>query len=117
VKPQLLRVTCLDEDDTDRLQLGPPLRAALRAASIPATRGAAREEPPLVYLDQVAGDVADAYIPQVRYWIESDHVRARVRLMGGAQRIERTIEIPGKDPAQLAQRISREIIGILPEVK
>ncbi len=116
VKPQLLRVTCLDEDDADRLQLAPALRAELRAAGMPATRGPTSAGPPLVYLDQVADDVADAYLPQVRYWVEADHVRVRVRLLG-AHRIERTLDIPSKDPAELAKQIGREIVAMLPKTE
>ena len=114
VKPQLLRATCLDDDDADRLQLAPAIRAELRAAAVPATRGPAAQEPPMVYLDQVSDDVADAYTPQVRYWIEPDHVRVRIRLLG-KQRQERTLDIPGKDPQVLARRITQEIIALLPK--
>ncbi len=113
VKPELLRATCLDDDDADRLQLAPAIRAELRAAALPATRGPAGQEPPMVYLDQVADDVADAYTPQIRYWIEQDHVRVRIRLLG-EHRVERTEDIPGKDPQALAKRITRDIIAMLP---
>jgi hypothetical protein len=57
----------------------------LRAASLPATRGATRTEP-LVYLDQVAGDVADAYVPQVRYTVNGNTVQIRLRLVSAQDR-------------------------------
>ena len=96
------------------LQLAPAIRAELRTAALRATRGPAAQEPPMVYLDQVSDDVADAYTPQVRYWIEADHVRVRIRLLG-KQRQERTLDIPGKDPQVLARRITQEIIALLPK--
>ena len=55
LKPQLLRARVEDNDQSDPQQLEEPVRAGLRAVSIPATRGRTRGEPPPIYLDQVAG--------------------------------------------------------------
>jgi len=115
LKPQLLRAICLDEDDTDRLGLAAAVRAQLRAESIPATRGETRREPPLVYLDQVSGDVPDAYTPQVRYWVESGGVRLRLRVLLGGKRVaERTFTSPARDPSELSKRVVAELIQMLP---
>jgi hypothetical protein len=123
VKPQLLRAQCLDEDDGDRLELCAALRAELRAASIPSPRGQGGGEPPLVYLDQVAGEVADAYTPQVRYWLEADGVRLRLRLRATAElpeeqkRLETTIPVPSRDPKELARRVAAAFLALLPAAR
>jgi WD40 repeat protein len=120
VKPQLLRAQCLDDDDADRLTLCAVLRAELRAASIPAPRGQRGGEPPLVYLDQVAGEVADAYTPQVRYWLEGDGVRLRLRLSPAEappeepKRLETTITVPSRDSKEVARQVAAALIKLLP---
>ena len=60
LKPQLLRARVLDENDLDSLKLEPALRAELRAASLPVTRGVNRQDPQIVYLDSVVDEVPDA---------------------------------------------------------
>jgi hypothetical protein len=122
LKPQLLRATCLDENDDDRIGLCAPVRAALRTISSPVSRGAAREEPPLVYVDQVAGEVADAWLPQVRYWIEPAGVRIRLRLRkdGAAANtplLESTVTVASRDPVELAGRVVEEFVKLLPVAK
>lgn len=115
IKPQLLRAVVLDEDDADRLELGPALRAQLRAVSTPVIRGDVRHEQPLIYLDQVAGDVADAYVPQVRYWSEGDSVRLRLRLLMGNERTERTLTVRINDRDRLARTVSTQFEEMLGE--
>jgi len=113
VKPQLLRVICQDDDDSDPLRLEPALRAELRAASTPMTRGSEGREPALVYLDEVVGDVADAYTTRVHYWIEGDNVRLRLRLQAGDRRLEKTIEAATHDPSSFATAIREQFVAML----
>lgn len=117
LKPQLLRAAVHDDDDNDPLQLDGPVRAELRAASVPATRGEMRSEPPLVYLDQVAGDVVDAYVPQVRYRVNGDRIEIRLRLVSAQERSERRFETSLADPRELAKRISAELVQMLTTLK
>jgi hypothetical protein len=68
-----------------------------------------------VYLDQVSGDVPDAYTPQVRYWVESGGVRLRLRVLLGGKRVEeRTFTSPARDAAELSKRVVAELIQMLP---
>ena len=113
LKPQLLRAAVHDDDDNDPLQLDAPVRAALRAASQPAARGESRPQPPLVYLDQVAGDVAGAYLPQVRYQLTPTEVQIRLRLVSGSTRLEQKFDSPTRDPAALSTRIVQEFVQML----
>ena len=117
LKPQLLRAAVHDDDDNDPLQLDGPVRAELRAASIPATRGDIRREPPLVYLDQVAGDVVDAYVPQVRYRVSGEQIEIRLRLVSAHDRAERRFESSVRNTSELAKRISEEFVQMLATLK
>jgi WD40 repeat protein len=116
LKPQLLHVTVLDEDFNDSLQLAGPVRAELRALSTPATRGEARREPPLVYLDQVTEDVADAYVPQVIYRAQGDSVHIRLRLVSPKGRPEVSFTASGA-AEELARRIVQEFVKMLESLK
>ena len=117
LKPQLLRARVEDEDQNDPLGLEEPVRALLRATSIPATRGETRPDPPLVYLDQVAGDVAGAYLPQVRYRVAGGGVEVRLRLVAGQDRLERNFEVASRTPEEIARRIVAELVQMLAGVK
>jgi WD40 repeat protein/uncharacterized caspase-like protein len=117
LKPQLLRARVEDEDQSDPLQLEEPVRALLRATSIPATRGETRPDPPLVYLDQVAGDVAGAYLPQVRYRVTGGGVEIRLRLVSGPARLEQNFEVASRNPEDVAKRIVAELVRMLAGAK
>jgi hypothetical protein len=93
------------------------VRAGLRAASLPRTRGDTRPDPPLVYLDQIAGDVADAYVPQVRYEVKASAVQIRLRLVSAADQQERKFEAATRDPDELASRIVEEFMRMLGSLK
>ncbi len=110
LKAQLLRARVEDEDQNDPLALEEPVRALLRAASFPVTRGESRPDAPLVYLDQVAGDVAGAYVPQIRYRVNGGSVEIRIRLVSGQDRKEETVTAPSGNTAELAKRIVEEVV-------
>ncbi len=112
VKPQLLRARVEDEDQNDPLHLDEPVRAGLRAASMPVTRGGGGVEPPIVYLDQVSGEVAGAYLPKIRYQAAGRSVRVRVRLDSPSSQPAVTFEAATHDPAELAARIVKECLGL-----
>jgi WD40 repeat protein len=117
-KPELLRARVHDDDDLDPLRLEPALRMELRAASLPVTRGSAADEPPVVYLDQVVDEVPDALIPVLRYAVEGDRLRVRLRLLRNGKPVtDRALELAGADPAQLAKRLVGEVIADSGNVK
>jgi WD40 repeat protein len=114
LKPQLLRLQVLDANDADQLDLADPVRAALRAASIPAARGETRQETALVYLDQVSDGIPDAYRPQIRYTLEANGVQLSIRLLRGGQRLaERTVALPTRNVTEISQRVVTELIQML----
>ena len=105
VKPELLQVKVFDSDDLDSLQLEQPLRAALRAASLPATRGGATGEPRIVYLDSVTGEVPGALSPQVRYSVSGGKVHFRLRLIRDGRPVaERMLDLDAAGPGSYERR-------------
>ncbi|MGA3018866.1 MAG: caspase family protein, partial [Bryobacteraceae bacterium] len=112
LKPQLLRARVLDENDLDSLKLEPALRAELRAASLPVTRGVDRQDPQIVYLDSVVDEVPDALIPQLRYTVEGDKVKVRLRLLqNGKPVVERNLELPKGETVQLGRALRAAIVS------
>jgi WD40 repeat protein len=106
LKPQLLRVRVLDEDDLDSLKLESALRTELRAASLPVTRGSDRQDPQIVYLDSVVDEVPDGLIPQVRYSVVGDKVKIRLRLLqNGKPAAERNLELATGNLAHLTSAL------------
>ena len=85
VKPQLLRIACVDNNEVDPLKLTALTREKLRNLAFLATRGApagtARPESEFVYLDGIIDDVPGAVIPKVRY----------LRDPGGAAQVNVTV--------------------------
>jgi WD40 repeat protein len=111
-KAELLRARVLDENDLDALNLEPALRTELRTASLPVTRGNEPREPKIVYLDSVVDEVPDALIPQVRYVVANNRVKARLRLLQNGKPIaERNIEIESKEASVLSKELVTNIIA------
>jgi hypothetical protein len=118
LKPQLLRARVLDENDLDSLKLEPALRAELRAASLPATRGSGRQDPQIVYLDSVVDEVPDALIPQVRYTVEGDKVKVRLRLLQNGKPVaEQNLELPNGEAGRLSGALLGAIVSESGKVK
>jgi hypothetical protein len=117
LKPQLLRATAHNADDRDPLNLESEVRAGLRVVSTPAARGPATGDPPLVYLDQVAGDVADAYLPQVLYEVDGSTVQIRLRLVAanGTKDVRQEMKFSADSsrPAEIAARIVDTFVTML----
>jgi WD40 repeat protein len=118
LKPQLLRARAHDEDDLDPLKLEPALRAELRAASMPVTRGSDRRDPQIVYLDSVVDEVPDALIPQIRYAVVGGKVKVRLRLLQNGKPVaERNLELPVGAAGQLSGALLPAIIAESGKVK
>jgi WD40 repeat protein len=118
LKPQLLRARVQDDNDLDSLKLEPALRAELRAASLPVVRGNERQDPQIVYLDSVVDEVPDALIPQVRYTVEGDKVKVRLRLLQNGKPVaERNLELPKGETGELSRALLRSIVAESGRVK
>lgn len=71
-------------------------------------------EPAVLYLDQVTGDVADAYTPRVRYITNGNNIHIRLRLERGEERIERLINLPGGDVSAIATAVAKTFVEMAP---
>jgi hypothetical protein len=71
----------------------------------------------LVYLDQVAGDVADAYVPQVRYTVNGSIVQIRLRLVAASGRQEQLLQADTRDPVELARQIVAKLVQMAASLK
>jgi hypothetical protein len=117
-KPELLRARVLDDNDLDSLKLEPALRAELRAASLPVTRGGTQSDPAVVYLDQVVDEVPDALIPQVRYSVAGNKLQARLRLLQNGKPVaQRNMELARSEPAVMSKALVQEIVVLSGNVK
>jgi WD40 repeat protein len=111
LKPQLLLARVEDDDQLDPLKLEPALRAELRAASMPVTRGGERGEAQVAYLDSVAGEVADALSPRVLYTIVGDKVKLRIRLLRNGKPVaEWNLELAKAEAAELSKVLVVKIV-------
>jgi hypothetical protein len=113
VKPQLLRVSCLDDDDLDGLDLTTPLREQLREASHPQSRGQAAHDAPIVYLDAVADGLPGALRPQLRYRLNGSEVIVNIRIIRDGKRIhDESITSPIAAKADLIGKLTSRIISL-----
>ena len=94
------------------------MRAELRAASMPVTRGSDRRDPQIVYLDSVVDEVPDALIPQIRYAVVGGKVKVRLRLLQNGKPVaERNLELPVGAAGQLSGALLPAIIAESGKVK
>jgi hypothetical protein len=109
-KPQLLRVQCFDNQDGDSLGLAQRVRALLKEASQPVTRGNAGPEPALVYVDDLLDGIPSAMSPLVRYQVQAGKLEATVRLRRENQVVSADTLTGNADPAAAARQIADAII-------
>ena len=109
-KPQVLRPSCLDDNDADPQSLTARVRAFLRDAAAPVTRGQPGSEPPLIYLDAVVNDLPSAFTPRIRYAAQPGSLKVRVRLFRENQpAFDQSLSV-SSDPDRAAREIGEAII-------
>jgi len=110
---QLLRVTCLDDQDLDHLNLGELIRQRLREISHPSAPSDTGSVPPIVYLDAVQDGFPGALQPQLRYEVATNKITLHIRMLRNGQRIsEQTIQEVLSDKAAIAEDITKSIIAM-----
>jgi WD40 repeat protein len=116
-KPELLRARVHDEDDLDSLKLEPAVRADLRANSMPAAPGSPQHDPEIAYLDSVVDEVPDALIPLIRYSVEGQSLKVRLRLLRNGKPVwDRNLELAGTDAEKASQQLATEIVAAAEKV-
>jgi WD40 repeat protein len=115
VKPELLHLTCHDDNDEDPLGLGASVRERMREISQPSARGAG--EPPLVYLDEVDEGPTDALTPKIVYKVTGNRVSLRLRLdrKGGAiEELHLSLSSDNRDA--LAEAVAAKFVAMASNV-
>jgi hypothetical protein len=111
VKPELLHLTCHDDNDSDPLGLGALVRARMREISQPSARGAG--EPPIVYLDDVDEGPTDALIPKIVYKVTGDSVTLRLRLdREGGTIEEKHLGLSSNNRDALAEAVAANVVAM-----
>ena len=79
IKPELVYLSCHDDDDEDPLGLATAVREQLREVSHPSARGH-ETEPPIVYFDDMNDGPADSLVPKIVYSVNGSMVDLRLRI-------------------------------------
>ena len=117
-KPELLRLTCLDENDLDQLDLAAAVRERLRDLSHPQTRGEEVQVVPIVYLDAVSDELPGALRPQIRYVVNGDSVTLHVRLIREGQRLkDETVHAPSTGQKAIVDQVVARLLAMVEEVQ
>jgi len=116
IKPELLHLSCHDEDDNDPLGLAAVVRAQLREISHPSMRG--REtEPPIVYLDDLTDGPIDSLIPKIVYSVQGETVSLRLRIdQPGKTLGEERLSLSSADKNALASAVAAKLIDMAAQV-
>jgi len=116
IKPELLHLTCHDDNDEDPLGLGAAVREQMREVSHPSVRGAS--EPPIVYLDDVDDGPSDTLTPKIVYKTAGSQVSLRLRIDRNAKTVkEENLNLSGDDRRALAAAVSARFVAMAAEVK
>jgi hypothetical protein len=118
VKPQLLRVICLDKQDLDSFGLCEAVRERLRDISHPDGRGAGAIEAPVIYFDAGVDDLPGALRPQLVYNVSGNSITVHVRLILDEKVIsEQTLSASASDKAALTVQVCERILAMANEQK
>ena len=117
IKPELLHLSCHDEDDNDPLGLAAVVRTQLREISHPSMRG--REtEPPIVYLDDLTEGPVDSLIPKIVYRVQGETVSLRLRIdQAGKTLGEERLNLSIADKNVLASTVATKLIDMAAQVQ
>jgi WD40 repeat protein len=116
IKPELLHLTCHNEDDEDPLGLAQIVREQLREISHPSVRGQ-QTEPPIVYLDDLTDGPADSLTPKIVYSVQGDLVSLRLRIdQAGKTLQEERLNLGIADTNALANAVAAKLIDLAGQV-
>ena len=116
IKPELLRLSCHDEDDNDPLGLAAIVRVQLREISHPSVRG--REaEASIVYLDDLNDGPVDSLTPKIVYSVQGDTVSLRLRIdQAGKTLREEQLKLGSADKNALASAVATKLIDLAGQI-
>ncbi len=112
IKPELLHLSCHDDNDEDSLGLAAAVRADLREISHPSVRGQ-ETEPPIVYLDDLTDGPVDSLTPKIVYTAQGETVSLRLRIdRGGTTIQEDRLNLNITDKDALANAIAAKLVAM-----
>jgi WD40 repeat protein len=113
IKPELLHLTCHDEDDNDPLGLAADVREQLREISQPSVRGQ-HTEPPVVYHDDIIDGPADSRSPKIVYSMSGSMVVLRLRIERAGKTLkEERLNLSSVDKNAMANSIAATLVPVL----
>lgn len=115
IKPEMLHLTCHDENDEDPLGLAAAVRAELREISHPSVRGQA--EPPIVYLDELTEGPSGTLMPKIVYQVDAGVVSLRLRIDRNGKTIEEDhLNLNSADKGALASAVAARLVELAAKV-
>jgi len=116
IKPELLHLSCHDDNDEDPLGLAAVVREQLREISHPSVRGQ-QTEPPIVYLDDLTDGPADSLTPKIVYSVQGDMVSLRLRIdQAGKTLREERLNLSRADKITLANAVATKLVDMVGKV-
>jgi WD40 repeat protein len=116
IKPELIHLSCHDDNDEDPLGLAAVVRAELREISQPSVRGQ-QTEPPIVYHDDMNDGPADSLTPKIVYSVQGDTVSLRLRIdQAGKTLKEEKLNLSSADKNALASAVAAKLVDMAGQV-
>ena len=116
IKPELVHLSCHDDDDEDPLGLATAVREQLREVSHPSARGH-ETEPPIVYFDDMNDGPADSLVPKIVYSVNGSMVDLRLRIEQAGKMVkEEKLTLSSADKSALAIAVAAKLVAMAEQV-
>ena len=116
VKPELVHLSCHDDDDEDPLGLATAIREQLREVSHPSARGH-ETEPPIVYFDDMNDGPADSLVPKIFNSVNGSMVDLRLRIEQAGKMVkEEKLTLSSADKSALAIAVAAKLVAMAGQV-
>jgi hypothetical protein len=116
IKPELLHLTCHNDDDEDPLGLATAVRTQLREISYPSMRGE-QAEAPVVYLDDLNEGPIDSLTPKIVYGVSGNTVSLRLRIERAGKILkEERLNLNDADKNAVARTVAGKMVEMAGQV-
>jgi WD40 repeat protein len=117
IKPELLHLSCHDDNDEDPLGLAQVVREQLREISHPSVRGQ-QAEPPVLYFDDMNEGSPDSLTPRIVYSVSGSTVSLRLRIEQAGKTVrEERLNLSSADKNALASAVAAKLVTMAEEVQ
>jgi len=116
IKPELMHLSCHDDDDNDPLGLATVIREQLREISHPSARGQ-ESEPPILYFDDMTDGPVDSLVPKIVYSVSGDTASLRLRIEQAGKTIrEEKLNLSSGDKSALASTVAAKLVAMAGQI-